>query len=369
MAFAWGERVRQRDGKLEAENVQVPAPFWRNGTWRASGRRLGCRVFVGYARRVPVPRWFACDALPPLGTDSRAAAAALELRLRTTPLGRMCRHFEIRQALAQDKLADDLAPALYMPDLLSGEDRLEREWKINRPASAAQSEGDIETIDGLSERWPTEVRQLRRRLRCAALRRLDAAATGREVYLPCPAYFGDPYVAHDLAPGLSLKSGLVRRAGFWPSLEGEKRSQAWRADRRLVAAVETLLFPVHPASPSEAEDFAAAATAWLDLAALRNFEAFSALPLFPHSVVYPDDSVPPGFRVRIRSETMRSLGGSYLTLAALGLSPYIAEPFYDYCAKRREALASDMEDVAGLALAKWGGLSPAVAHDVLQSDA
>jgi hypothetical protein len=107
------------------------------------------------------------------------------------------------------------------------------------------------------------------------------------------------------------------------------------------------------------------AAAWLGTAALREFEATSPWPLFPHALVRPDGATPPGFRRRIRPETMRALGGSDLTLAAAGLSPYVAAPFADYCAARRAELAAP--GVAALAAAKWLGLDRPLAHDVLQS--
>ena len=101
--------------------------------------------------------------------------------------------------------------------------------------------------------------------------------------------------------------------------------------------------------------FAAAAAAWLAAAPLREFEAHSALPLFPVRTIYPEGIVPPGFQVRIQAETMRACGGSYLTLAAAGVSPYIAEPFLKICEKHRDQLADWAEDALELALEKWGG--------------
>jgi hypothetical protein len=55
---------------------------------------------------------------------------------------------------------------------------------------------------------------------------------------------------------------------------------------------------------------------------------------------------------------MRACGGSYLTLAAAELSPYIAEPFLELCGKYRELLAAWAEDTPGLAAAKWAALAP-----------
>ncbi len=279
----------------------------------------------------------------------------------------MCRNFEVRLALAQDKLAAATAPVAHLPDLLAGEDRLHQEWRRERPAVAAEAAVAMAAVEKRGGHWPAEIRQCRRRLRGAALRRLDAAATGREIFLPCPAYFGEPYLACDLAPGLSLKAGVVRRAEFWPSLEGEARSRTWRTDDRLVAAVEGRLFSLGPATTWTEEDFAAAAGVRRNAVALQEFEARSPLPLFPPATIFPEGAVPAGFRVRIRTDTMRALGGSYLTLAAAGLSPCIAEPFDDYCAERRAALAADLEDVAGLAAAKWCGLAPPMAQGMLQS--
>jgi hypothetical protein len=276
----------------------------------------------------------------------------------------MCKNFEILQALAQDKLAAGLAPALHVADLLVGEDRLGEEWRVLRAEAAATASEDAAK---LASDQAGEIRKLRHRLHIAALRRLDAAATGREVFLPCPAYFGEPYMPYKLAPDLLFRAGIVRRANYWPTTGGEMRSRIWRADRNLVSSAESKLLPLFSVQSPAEEDFAAAATAWLGMAALRDFEARSPLPLFPYATIFPDGYVPPGFRVRIRPETMRALGGSYLTLAAAGISPYIAEPFYDYCAQRGEQLAADREDVVGLAAAKWGGFPIPLAHEVLQS--
>jgi len=367
MAFAWAEHVRRREGKLEARNIQAADPLWQEGKWRACGRRLPDRTFVGRAYRAPTPEWFVFENSSDGQGEAEVGRVALELRLHTTPLGRMCRNFEIRQALAQDKLAAAVAPVVQVPDLLAGEDRLYQEWKLERPAAAAEAAVALAALENRCGHWPAEIRQLRHRLRGAALRRLDAAATGREIFFPCPAYFGAPYLPCDLAPGLSLKAGIVRRTEFWPGMEGEARSRTWRADDRLVAAVEARLFSLGPAATGREEDFVAAAAVRLGAAALQEFEARSPLPLFPPAMIFPEGTVPSGFRVRIRSDTLRALGGSYLTLAAAGLSPYIAAPFYDYCAERREALAADGEDIAGLAAAKWRGLAPAMAHGMLQS--
>ena len=332
MAFAWAERVRQRGDSLEAENVQVAVSFWQEGRWRVRGHTLPDRAFAGYAYRVPAPEWFVRECPPEARVTPGSAFTALELRLHTTPLGSMCRNFEVGLALAQDKLAAALTPAVHLPDLLAGEGRLEREWKIERPAIAAQAANAKAAIERRGASWPPEIRQLRTWLHGAALRRLDAMATGREIFAPCAAYFGEPYLPCDLAPGLSLKAGVVRRAEFWPNAEGEARSRAWRADAGLVAAVEARLFPLWPAKVWSDQDFITAAAIWLGTAGLRDFEIHSPLPLFPHSVIFSDGGTPFGFRIRIQPETMRALGGSYLTLAAAGLSPYIAEPFYHYCA-------------------------------------
>jgi hypothetical protein len=306
----------------------VAVPFWEGGSWRAHSRRLPDRAFGGYAYDVPAPGWFVRDAPAEDPVNRERRRAALELRLHTTPLGRMCRHPEIRQALAQDRLAAALEPVLQVPDLLAGEDRLEREWRLHRPAVAAQADAALATLERRCGGWPPEVRRWRRQLRCAAWRRLDAAATGREIFQPCPAYFGEPYVAGELAPGLSFKAGIVRRAEYWPTRESEARSRAWRADDALVAAVEARLFPLAPGAAWSDAALAAALEVWLGTADCRDFQSRSPLPLFPAATLVPEGRAPAGFRVRIRPETMRALGGSYLTLAAAGLSPWLAAPFH-----------------------------------------
>ena len=94
------------------------------------------------------------------------------------------------------------------------------------------------------------------------------------------------------------------------------------------------------------------------LGPLRAFEAANVLPLFPYSTIYPNGYVPRGYRVRIRPESLSPLGGSYLTLAAAGLSPYIATPFDAYCESRQALLKAWMDDVPALAVAKWGEPDP-----------
>jgi hypothetical protein len=357
MAFAWAERVRRVEGGLRAENIQVPVLSRKEGKGRVGHHALLERVFCGYAYREPAPDWFAPGAAGPEAEPP--ALDAWERRWHTTPLARLCRHPEVLLALAQDRLAATLAPILHQPDLLAGEDRLYQDWTRDRPEAAAEADRFAEA-DG-----PPVLRHFRRRLRRAAVRRLDAAALGREIFRPGPAYFGEPYLAFDLAPGLVFKAGIVQLASYWPSPEGEARSRAWRANGPLVAAAEEKLFPIWPAEGRTGKSFAAAAAGWLALAPLRDFELCSPLPLFPGSTMYPEGWAPPGFRVRIRPETMRALGGSYLTLAAAGLSPYVAEPFLDYCANRGAWLDAAMGDPAGLAAAKWAGFAPALAYDML----
>jgi hypothetical protein len=342
-AFAWAERLRPSEGRLAAENIQVPVVAGGPGAWRLVGRRLPDQSFDGRGFPCGPPKWYAPDAP---AAPASAGASRLEERLRTTPLGRMCLHPEVRRALAQDRLASSLEPLLRVPDLLDGEDELAAAWRRERPEAAAQADAGAAALapsaSGAAGVW-------RRRLRLAALRRLDAAAVGREVYRPCPAYFGEPYLACAIAPDLSLKAGLVRRMAAWPTPESEARSRAWRADGARVAAVEGRLLPVLAPAADSALD------RWLALAPLREFEARSPWPLFPPATGGPAGPVPAGFRVRIRPETVRELGGTGRTLALAGLSPYLAEPFGDYCETQRELLAAWAQDPAGLALAKWGG--------------
>ena len=79
------------------------------------------------------------------------------LLLYTTPLGQFCRHPEIAAALAQDKLATLIAPFLHIPDLLSNERRLLRDWELERPqpyaaarASAPKHSIEFATITSAS---------------------------------------------------------------------------------------------------------------------------------------------------------------------------------------------------------------------------
>jgi len=125
---------------------------------------------------------------------------------------------------------------------------------------------------------------LRLRLHLAAHRRIDAAALGREVFLPCPAFLGEPHIACELADGLILKIGIVRMAHYWPKPEMAARSRAWCGNRALVEAVERRLFPLlPPPGPDAAHEFEVAAGVWILLQPLREFEARHCLPLFPYS--------------------------------------------------------------------------------------
>jgi hypothetical protein len=345
---AWAERVRRTDGRLRAENIQVPVVSGQEDGWRMEGRRVPDTTFEGHAHACRPPAWYECDASVEPATGLNSRPLALHQRLCTTPLGRMCLHPEVRWALAQDRLAAEAEPLLRIPDLLAGEDRLAGAWRTERPeaAGSAAAASLVGAARGTAEELPW-----RQRLRGAVLRRLDAAAVGREVYLPCPAYFGEPYLAFAITSEYSLKAGLVRSMRTWSSPEGEARSAAWRKSPAQIAAMEGRLFPVlGPDRPRR--EGASALPLWLALAPVRDFETRSPWPLFPRAAGFRD--APPGFVVRIRPETMRELGGSYRTLARAGLSPYLAQPFADYCETRRELLAAWSEDVAGLALAKWG---------------
>ena len=284
-------------------------------------------------------------------TDSSPLARLLY----TTPLGEFCRHPEIAEALAQDRLAATLTPWLQVPDLFGCEHRLFRDWQVERPEAAAFAQESAAAIEVECAGMAKEVLQLRLLIHLTAHRRIDAAAVGREVFLPCAPFFGEPHVLCELPQGLALKVGTVRMANYWPRPEMEARSRVWRANRELVQAVERSLFSLlPPPGPDAAEQFGTAAALWLRLKPLRDFEARSSLPLFPYSTIYPDGYCPRAYKIRIPAETMRRLGGSYLTLAAAGLSPYIADPFLAYCDTRKELLAEWTEDLVGLAIGKWG---------------
>jgi len=368
--FAWAERVRPQRGLLRAENIQAPICSWEDGIPRLHGARLPEREFSGYAYRMPAPSWFERDGQCPASLGGRRPGPALGRLLHTSPLGRLCRNPEVLLALAQDRLALELAPLLAVPDLLAGEDRLFRDWAVERPGAAAHAMSSCEEILRSQPELRPAARQIRTRLRLAALRRIDLAAVGREVFRPCPAFFGEPHLGYDLGRGLRLKAGIVRMANSWPSAETEAGSESWRGDPELILAAETRLFPLPPPGPGSDELFSGAADAWLALEPLRKFQACTALPVFPHSTVYPHGHVPRGFRIRISPGAVEGCGGTYLTLAAAGLSPYIAEPFDDLCRQRAGLLAEWSRDVAGLAAEKWGQVPApcAISTDDTRSD-
>jgi hypothetical protein len=351
--YAWAEGVRPLGGMLRAENIQVPVAFWMGDGLRLRGVQLPGRDFNGHAFRVPAPAWFRPGGGDPVPAAEDGHRPTLERQLYATPFGRLCRHPEIRFALAQDRLASALEPLLAVPDLLADEDRLFRDWEIERPEAARQARVSCGEFEGLRPEPSPAMLQLRSRIRCAALRRIDMAAVGREVFRPCPAFFGDPHLAFGLGHGLNLKAGMVRMANCWPRPETEAVSAAWRSDPGLVLAAEQCLFPFPSTGPAAPEHFSSTAMDWLDLEPLRHFQAHGPLPLFPHATVYPYGYVPRGFRVRISPEAIRDCGGSYLTLAAAGLSPYIAEPFDKVCSGRADLLSDWARDAVGLAAEKW----------------
>lgn len=274
--------------------------------------------------------------------------------LHTTPLGQFCRQPEIAWALAQDRLATTITPFLHLPDIFRYEERLLRDWETERPDAAAQARASAALVRAGAGGMTDDARRLRELLHRVAHRRLDAAAVGREVFIPCPPFFGEPHLAQPLRDGLTLKIGIVRMAHYWPKPESELRSQTWRAQPELIRAAESVLFPLlPPPGENEADEFSAAASLWLALAPLREFEAHKSLPLLPYTTIYPEGYVPRGYSLRIKPETMRALGGSYLTLAAAGLSPYIADPFLAYCDSRRSLLQTWIADLESLAKSKW----------------
>ena len=355
---AYAERVRRVEGKLRAENIQVPIIEWDDRERRMRGRMLSERSFSGLAYRLTQPEWFLRDGVAD-DCGIRAAATDIERWFRLTPLGGLCRQPEVARALAQDRLAATLAPLLALPDLLENEDRLLEKWEIERPEAAAEAR--ISVTAEIAGDLPHEARTLRARIRSAALRRIDAAAVGREVFLPCPEFFGEPYLDFPLSSDFTLKAGAVRMAHAWPKPDTEALSRDWRGREELVRAVEGRLCPLlPPTGPIDGQTLDEAIKSWLAVAPLREFEARSPLPLFPCETVYPEGYVPPGYRVRIRPETMRSLGGSYLTLAAARLSPYIAEPFHTLCEARRDLLDAWTEDPMALAKMKWGPAASAL---------
>jgi hypothetical protein len=339
---------------LAAENIQVPVAAWDGSSLGISPVALPAREFTGHAFRMPAQAWFKADGKDSSPAGAEARRPPLDRQLHATPFGRFCRHPEVRLALAQDRLASRLAPLLAIPDLLADEDRLFRDWEVERPEAARHARLSCAELGAVHPGLGPAPLRLRIRLRRSALRRIDVAAVGREVFRPCPELFGEPHLRFELQRGFTLKAGAVRMANCWPRPETEALGARWRNDPDLVLAAESRLFPVPPPGSGAAGAFSRAADDWISLEPLRRFQAGAQLPLFPHATIYPYGYVPRGFRIRITPDSVRSCGGSYLTLAAAGLSPYIAEPFHEYCLARADLLAEWTRDVAGLAAEKWG---------------
>jgi hypothetical protein len=352
--YGYAERILALGDRFRAESVAVPVPTRSDGGWALRSRRLPDRECSGHWYRAPMPEWFETDTAPavtPGGADRlRRRAARL---LCTTPLGPLCAHPEVRRALAQDRLAAELAPALLMPDFLTYEDALLRDWAEARPEAAAEADAAAAAITATMGRSDAVTRNWRRRIRRAALRRIDASALGREIFAPCPSLLGQPYAPLPAPGGWEIKAGTVQQAHYWPTPESAARSRAARSDPELVQAFERGLCPWLPPEGGEGE-FARALAAWIALAPLRAFESQSPFPLFPYRLSVPAGTVPPGFSVRIQPGTLAEQGGSYDTLAAAGLCPYIAEVFQAYAATQVGRLESWAADLPALVAAKWG---------------
>jgi hypothetical protein len=361
--YGHAERVHKRDGRLWAENIQLPMLDWRQGTLQWSRQRLTDRFLRGFAYRVPTPVWFAPEeesCAPPRADENATAVAAWNVLLETSAWGKFCRHPEVRVALAQDVLAAEIESFLRAPDLLAHEDRLYADWENERPEAAghAREQGEFPGED-----WEKagDFAPLRKRLRLAALRRIDAAAVGRETFAPCPAFLGEPYLAFDLGRGFRFKAGIAVSCRYRPTPDSETLARTWRSDPALVRAVERRLFPVaSPEAIDAPEAFASAAAEWTATALLRDFESRSPLPLFPVETVYPGDFVPENYGRRIPPEALAAAGTNALAAAAAGISIYIAEPFRIHAEARLPTAKS--ANLAGLAAAKWGR---PVAYDVL----
>jgi hypothetical protein len=351
--YGYAERLRPLAEGFWAEAIAVPGVERTAQGWTIRPIRLADRVFTGLAYRLARPAWLRqADLSGPVPEEAEVIRRAARL-LCTTAFGAFCSLPEVRLALAQDRLAAALAPVLAIPDLLVHEDVLAQDWLAARPeaAAAAQAEADA-TAAPLAAGGPALCRW-RRRIRLAALRRLDAAAVGREIFAPGPALLGEAYAPASAAEGWTIRAGLVRSAQYWPAPETEARSRAARSNPALVRAVELGLFPWMP-EPAETAPFAQAWEEWAAAASLREFEGQGPMPLFPNRLGRTESWPPAGFSVRIGPQTLAKMGASRHSLAAAGLCPLIADPFRRYCAAARDLLAEWSADVPALVAAKWG---------------
>jgi hypothetical protein len=273
--------------------------------------------------------------------------------LCTTPFGAFCSLPEVRLALAQDRLAATLAPVLAIPDLLVHEDVLAQAWLEARPVAAAAAQAEADAVAAPLAAGGPAICRWRRRIRLAALRRLDAAAVGREIFAPGPALLGEAYAPASAAGGWAIRAGIVRSAQYWPAPGSEARSRAARSNVALVRAVELGLFPWIP-EPGETAQFARAWEEWAAAASLRDFEGREPMPLFPGRLARTENWPPAGFSVRIGEMTLAKAGASRHCLAAAGICPLIADPFRHYCAAARDLLADWATDLPALVAAKWG---------------
>ena len=352
--YGYAERLRPLAGGVWAEGVTVPRVERTALGWTIRPLRLPDRNLDTWGYPLARPAW-----IRPAPAGERPLEEAEILRRRaarllcTTPFGAFCAMPEVRLALAQDRLAAELAPVLAIPDLLVHEDALFQAWQHARPEEAAEAQAAADAIAAELAASSPSIRHWRRRMRLAALRRLDAATVGREVFAPGAALLGEAYAPVAGPKEWIIKAGIVRTAQYWPTPETEIRSRAARTDEALVRAVELALFPWNP-EPGEAAPFARAWEEWAAAASLRACEAREPMPLFPTRLGRTEHWPPAGFSVRIGPETLSRAGASRHSLAAAGLCPLIADPFRRYCAAAQDLLAEWAADLPALVAAKWG---------------
>ncbi len=283
----------------------------------------------------------------PAALQAAAPDVVLRYLRETTALGAVYEHPAIRNALTQDAAIRVLVPFIATPDYLEGEDALIEAWGAQRPEAFARARAAADALAALYEgakHGPTRLL-----LRLAAHRKLDATATGSEVFRRHPALAGLPYFVERIGE-LRVKIGAVHRASYGIAANAPKISPL-AEETSCIEGIERAILPFVP--PGKARNIGATWDAccqlWRDMAPLRTFEAESKLLLLPNAaiggLVFPPGQPPPGYRERITAADVESLGLEWEDIIRIGISPYIADPVADYLAAHPKLLEVAAKEV------------------------
>lgn len=277
---------------------------------------------------------------------ARGPDACADYLLCATEVGRLYRLPSVRRAVAQDAVLKTLLPFVQTPDLIEDEEALLQEWEAARREAYAAAKASWEGISSVYAGAGSV--PLRRKLRMAACRKLDACVTGKEAFRLHPALGGFPHFVLKLDhPRLTVKIGAVIRSSYGTQPDSPKVPEAL-SQETVVNAVERALLGFTPpsGSPREAEEWTRAARVWTEVEAMRTFESGMKLPLDTASsesvVIFPEGQTPTGYLDRVDRSELRAIGLDVEQLVRAGISPYIAVPVAEYL-ERNPALVDAIE--------------------------